>query len=138
MLMELPLDANMALTDLPFGSSKSNVRAFFGGEPQPFRRTPTSREGDYWADLGVFASYDDAETLEALELAATANPCLSGQALTSLPLQSAKQLLRRVDDALEEESDGAISKKVGISIWSGAGMHGMVQAVLRFKPGYYD
>lgn len=136
--MELPLDANMALTDLPFGSPKSSVRAFFRGEPQPFRRTPASREDDYWADLGVFASYDDADALEALELAAPANPSLSGQILTSLPLQKAKQLLRLVDDAMEDEGDAATSKKFGISIWSGAGNHGMVQAVLRFTPGYYD
>jgi hypothetical protein len=136
--MDLPLDPKLALAKLPFGSSRVEVRAFFGGEPQLFRRSPASRDGYYWAALGVFAYYDNADNLEAIELAAPASPSLTGQVLTSLRLQDAKQVLRQHDHAMEDESDGAISKALGIGIWSEAGMDGLVQAVIRFKGGYYD
>ncbi len=136
--MELPLDPNMALEGLHLGSCKQAVRDFFQGGPQTFQRTPHSNEGDYWPDLGVFAYYDDAEALEALELTAPARPMLSGHTLTSLPFQKAKQLLQRLDHEVEIDSDGAISKKFGIGLWSGAGAHGAVDAVIRFVPGYYD
>ena len=136
--MELPLDPKLALVKLPFGSSRGEVRAFFDGEPQPFRRSPTSRDSDYWAALGIFAYYDDADNLEAIELAAPASPSLVGQVLTSLRLQEAKEVLRQHDHAMEDESDGAISKALGIGIWSEAGLDGLVQAVIRFSGGYYD
>ena len=136
--MELPLDPHMALIDLPFGTPRRQVKTFFSGEPQPFRRSSVSREGDYWPDLGVFASYDEADTLEGLKLSAPAGPFLSGKILTVLPLQEAKQLLRRLDDAMEEKGEAAISKRYGIAVWTSAGMHGNVKAGLRFAPGYYD
>jgi hypothetical protein len=136
--MELPLDASLALANLPFGSPKSSVRTFFGGQPQPFHRTPASREEDYRADVGVFASYDEAGALEALEFAAPAEPSVQGQLLTSLPMRKAKELLQLIDDALAVEAGAATSKKWGISVWSGAGDDGVVQSVLRFASGYYD
>lgn len=136
--MDLPLDPGLALGNLPFGSPKTSVRAFFGGQPRPFRRSPESREDDYWADLGLFASYNDAGTLEALEFAAAAEPSVQGQSLTSLPMWKARELLYSIDDALVVETGAATSKKWGISAWSEAGDDGLVQSVLRFIPGYYD
>lgn len=136
--MELPLDAAIALPGLPFGSPRNEVRAFFGDGSQPFQRTPACSEGDYWTNLGIFASYDGLRTLEAIEFAALANPTLSGQILTALSLQKAKQLLRSIDAAIEDEGSAAISKRFGISVWTGAGLHGMVKSVFRFRPGYYD
>lgn len=136
--MDLPLDASLALANLPFGAPKSSVRALFGRQWQPFYRTPSSREDDHWANLGVFASYDEAGALEALEFAAPAQPSVQGQPITSLPLRRAKELLHAIDDALEVETGAATSKKWGISVWSGGGEEGIVQSVLRFAPGYYD
>lgn len=136
--MELPPDPNLALSNLPFGTCRDEVRRFFPGEPQSFRRTQTDREGDYWADLGVFAHYDDADGLEGVELASPAHPVLSGENLTSLTIQKAKQLLRRFDRTIEDQGNAAISKVLGIALWTGAGDHGIVQAVMRFAPGYYD
>lgn len=136
--MELPLDPQLALANLPFGSSREEVRALLGGAPQLFRRSPASRDSDYWAPLGLFAYYDDADKLEALELAAPASPTLAGHILTALPMQEARQVLLQHDDAMEDESDGAISKALGIGIWSEAGMEGVVQSVIRFSVGYYD
>lgn len=136
--MQLSLDPSLALADLPFGTPRTVVQDFFDGDPRPFHRSQASRESDYWAELGVFAYYDNAGTLEGLELASPAGPSLSGQVLTALPLQKAKQLLRRLDPTMEDEGSSATSKALGIAIWTGAGEHGMVQAVLRFRRGYYD
>jgi hypothetical protein len=88
----------------------------------------------------MFAYYDSADTLEALEVAASAQPILSGHVLTSLPLQKAKELLLKFDTEIEIEEGGylVISKKLGVSLWSGEGPHGIVQAVMKFAPGYHD
>jgi hypothetical protein len=136
--MELALETGMALSGLPLGSPRSKVTGFFGREPRPFKRTETCNESDYWPDLGVFAYYDDAANLEALEFAEPANPAVLGHVLTDISLQEAQQLLRRLDRDVEIEADGAISKKLGIGIWSEAGMDGPVQAVIRFRDGYLD
>ncbi|WP_374528717.1 hypothetical protein [Novosphingobium sp.] len=136
--MDLPLDPELALPSLPFGTSRHDVRRFFPGEPHPFRRTQADRESDYWAELGIFAYYDDAERLEALELASPARPVVSGETLTCLTLHNAKQLLRHLDATIEEESGAATSKALGLAIWTGAGEDGIVEAVLRFAEGYYD
>ena len=141
-VMELPLTPESALAGLPFGTPRDAVRSFIGGHPREFRRWPEAddRPSDYWPDLGIFAYYDSADTLEALELAASAQPILAGHVLTSLPLQKAKELLRTFDTEIEIEEDGyqVTSKKLGVGLWSGEGPHGIVQAVMKFAPGYYD
>ncbi|MBF9152054.1 hypothetical protein [Novosphingobium jiangmenense] len=136
--MDLPLDPEVALPSLPFGTNRHEVRRFFAGEPRTFRRTQADRESDYWAELGVFAYYDNADRLEAIELASPARPVISGETLTCLTLQKAKQLLKRLDDNMKDEGGAATSKALGIAIWTGAGEHGMVNAVLRFAPGYFE
>jgi hypothetical protein len=136
--MNLPLDPKLALANLPFGLHRDQVKRFFGGEPTPFCRTQADQEGYFWPTLGVFAYFDDADGLEGLELAAPANPSIAGTDLTSLTIQQAKQLLKRFDNSLDDEGSAATSKALGIAIWTGSGSHGVVQAVMRFAPGYYD
>ena len=136
--MDLPLDECMALNGLPFGASRIEVRAFVGGEAQRFRRSVVGPEGDHWPEFGIFAYYNDAEQLEALEMSKPAKVYFFGTDLISLSLCKAKQVLSSVDETMEDEGNAGISKKWGVGVWTGSGEHGQVQAVIRFANGYYD
>ncbi|MER8759767.1 hypothetical protein NKH69_29710 [Mesorhizobium sp. M0976] len=117
-MTELALEPGGGLRGLPIGSSKGNVRTFFGDKHQPFKRTPEGNPIDYWADAGVFAYYDSDERLEALEFASPSNPTLNGLALISVSMGEATQILQSLDPKLRLEPDGATSTQLGIGVWS--------------------
>jgi hypothetical protein len=90
------------------------------------------------AGLGDIRLYNDGGKLEAIELTAAAQPTLGEHTLTYMPLQQAAHLLRGLDAETEIKRGSATSKTLGIAVWTGATMHGIVQAVLCFEAGYYD
>ncbi|MER9052304.1 hypothetical protein NKH89_34885 [Mesorhizobium sp. M0923] len=138
-MTELALEPGGGLRGLPIGSSKGNVRTFFGDKHQPFKRTPEGNPMDYWADAGVFAYYDSDERLEALEFASPSNPTLNGLALISVSMGEATQILQSLDPKLRLEPDGATSTQLGIGVWSSTGeVDQPVMSAITFGSGYYD
>ena len=135
---DLIIEPGSGLEGLALGAPKEGVRTFFGERPEVFRRTPDSRPADYWPLFGVFAYYDANDQLEALEFAPPANPVLDGSSLTSLRLGDAIQFLHSLDPELKIERDGAISDRLGVSIWSVTNDADQpVSAALIFRAGYY-
>jgi hypothetical protein len=137
-MTELVFEPGGGLKDLPIGSSKESVRAFFGKGHQPFSRSSDSYPADYWSKEGIFAYYDVANLLEALEFSEPSEPTLHGICLTTTSLSGAIDVLRSLDPKLHVEQDGAISKKLGIGIWSSGELDQPVESVITFGPGYYD
>lgn len=136
---DLAIELGGGLKGLPIGSSAGSVRAFFGRGHQPFKRSPDSHETDYWPDEGVFAYYDAANLLEAIEFSTPSDPTLQGASLTTAMLRDAIGHLRSLDPETRLEAGGATSTKLGVGIWSSTGeLDQPVMSVITFGPGYYD
>lgn len=127
------------ITGLAFGASKDDVRLHFGEGYREFRRTPGAALSDYWADLALFAYYDEAARLEALEFAPEAVVRLAGQNLFALDGRAATKFLSDMDGTLTEDADGLTSERLGIGIWTNARpIDSAPQSVLVFRHGYLD
>ncbi|MCW2396650.1 MULTISPECIES: hypothetical protein [unclassified Sphingobium] len=137
-MSKLTIELGGGLRGLPLGSSRGSVRAFFGNGHQPFKRSADSEEADYWSKEGVFAYYDDAELLEALEFSKPSDPTLQGESLTTVMMGEAIDYLLMLDPELRLEPGGATSSKVGVGVWSSTGEPDQpVMSVITFGPGYY-
>jgi len=102
-------------------------------------RSPDSNEADYWPDEGVFAYYDAAKLLEAIEFSTPSDPMLQGASLTTATLANAIDHMRSLDPETRLEPGGATSTKLGIGVWSSTGeLDQPVMSVITFGPGYYD
>jgi hypothetical protein len=138
-MTKLALELGGGLKGLPIRSSKESVRTFFGAGHEPFKRTPDCISADYWPDRGVFAYYDSANLLEALEFSDHDGPTLDETCLTTAVLGEAIERLRSFDPDLCVEPDGATSTKLGIGVWSSTGeLDQPVTSAITFGPGYYD
>jgi hypothetical protein len=136
---QLAIELGGGLKGLPIGSPVDVVRAFLGGGHQPFKRSPDSQETDYWPSEGIFAYYDAANRLEAIEFSPPSDPTLLGASLTNASMRDAIEHLRSLDPETLVEQSGATSKKLGIGVWSSTGKHDQpVMSVIIFGPGYYD
>jgi len=136
---ELAFELGGGLKGLPLGLSKERVRAFFGNDHQQFRRSPDSNPTDYWAAAGVFAYYDGADFLEAMEFSSPSDPTLNGASLVRVSMGDAIERLRLLDPDLSVEPGGATSTKLGIGVWSSTGaLDQLVMSAITFRPGYYE
>lgn len=136
---ELAIEVGGGLKGLPIGSSMSSVREFFGIGHRPFKRSPDSHEIDYWPNEGVFAYYDTANLLEAIEFSAPSHPALQGASLTTGMMRDAIDHLYSLDPETRLEPGGATSTKLGVGVWSSTGEYDRpVMSVITFGPGYYD
>jgi hypothetical protein len=127
------------LNGLPIGSSKADVRAFFGEGFQAFQRTPEAAVADYWRETAVFAYYQNEGRLEAIEITSPADVTLAGQSLLRASFDSAQRHLASLDESAEREPGGLRSDALGVAIWSSTG-DGMrpVDSVLVYGPNYYS
>jgi hypothetical protein len=136
---ELAIELGGGLKGLPLGSSVGSVRAFFGSRHQPFKRSPDSDETDYWPDIGVFAYYNAANLLEAVEFSTPSGPTLQGTSLTTVKMRDAIDHLLSLDPETRLESGGATSTKLGVGVWSSTGEPDQpVTSMITFGSGYYD
>lgn len=138
-MVDLAFEPCGGLQGLPLGSSKETVRAFFGNGHQLFKRSHESNPADYWPVTGVFAYYDDAHLLEALEFSGPSDPKLNGVSFMMVAMAAAIERLRLLDPELSIEPGSATSRNLGISIWSPTDeLSQSVMSVITFGPGYYD
>lgn len=136
---ELSIELGGGLRGLPIGASVDSVRLFFGSKHQSFKRSHDSDEADYWPDKGVFAYYNAANLLEAVEFSTPSRPKLQGACLIALTMEDAIDHLLLLDPETRIEPGGATSAKLGVSIWSSAAEPDRpVMSVITFGPGYYD
>lgn len=136
---KLALEYGGGLKGLPIGSSVEDVRTFFGNGHQPFERSHDSGATDYWPSDGVFAYYDAANLLEALEFSTPSDPTLSGLHLTTTMMREAMAHLRSLDPGTRFDASGATSTKLGVGVWSSTGDPDQpVGSVITFGTGYYD
>jgi hypothetical protein len=124
---------------LAFGARKADVRGHFGEGRREFRRSAAAGLSDHWPDVAVFAYYDDAETLEALEFAPPAVLRLAGQNLFALDWRRATEIVSDMDGAPTVEEDGLTCNRLGMSIWTDLPTSDAPpKSITVFRPGYYD
>lgn len=97
---------------------------------------------DYFEEAGLFAYYDAEGFLDGLEFVEPSRPLLQGVNMLTLSVEMATDLLKRMDAGTIVESDGAVSRRLSIGIWSSEAFEGdknvPVEAFLIGRPGYYD
>ena len=140
--MKYEIAPGRGVNGILFGTGMQGVRAALGAGFKSFKRTPDAAHPcDYFADVGLFANYDKAGHLEAIELASPATPELYGINLLGMGFDQAVKYLKSKDPQLEREADGAISLALGISLYAPHAAKDPKlpsESVLVFAPGYYD
>jgi hypothetical protein len=133
---------NKGMNGILFGMDAQKVRTSMGTGFESFKRTPDAAfPCDYFADVGIFANYDKAGHLEAIELASPAAPALYEINLLRMRFDEALKYLKSKDPQLDQEADGAISLALGISLYaphSAQDPNMPAESVLLFAAGYYD
>lgn len=128
--------------EIRFGMSPDEVRGRIGAAFRSFMRSPqASFPCDYFADVGAFCYYDSDGRLEAIEFSPPARPTIQGVELLGLGFEAAQNALSALDNQVENEIDGAIAYKVGVSIYAPLAKDdpaAPVESVLAFRPGYYS
>jgi hypothetical protein len=139
--MKYEIVPNKGMNGILFGMNVQRVRALMGTGFKSFKRTPDAVVPcDYFADMGVFANYDKAGHLEAIELASPATPRLYGINLLGMSFDETLKYLKSKDSQLDQEADGAISRELGISLYAphaAKDPKAPVESVLLFVNGYY-
>src|SRR5450432_1996097 len=140
--MQFAISPLKGVGDAEFGMSPDEVRARFGTNFRSFKRSPQAASPcDYFEQLGAFFYYDAESRLEAVEFAPPARPTVAGEELLGLHFEEACASLRALDRHVEQELDGAIARRLGVSIYAPLARDApaaTVESVLAFRSGYYD
>ncbi|EIL95010.1 MULTISPECIES: hypothetical protein [Rhodanobacter] len=140
--MECVIASHKGVDRLLFGMSASQVRALLHARFNAFKRSPdAAHPTDHFVEAGLFANYDRAGQLEAIELASPAAAGLYGINLLGMGFDEAVKYLKSRDPQLQREVDGAISLALGLSLYvpyAKDDPKAPAESVLVFAPGYYD
>ena len=126
---------------LLLGMTRSDVRACFKEKPKAFHRGHDPNETDFFVSARVFAYYDEAEVVEAIELALPAQAVLQGRDLLKMTFGEAKVFLTGLDPDLAIEVDALTAYRLGIGVWASLakGDPGApIESAIVFRDGYYD
>ena len=140
--MNFDITPLQGIGQLSFGMTAEDVRRHFGSSFTSFKKTPSSPfPCDYFKEVEVFAYYKLPGVLEAVEFAEPANPLLYGKRLMGLAAQDAWKILAAYDPAMEIDSDGVISHKLGVGLYAPGwekDANQVVESVIAFEEGYYE
>jgi hypothetical protein len=140
--MECVITLHKGVDRLLFGMSASQVRALLHARFNSFKRSPDAAHPiDHFVEAGLFANYDRAGQLEAIELASPAAAGLYGINLLGMGFDEAVKYLNSKDPQLQREVDGAISLALGLGLYAPHAEDdpkAPAESVLVFVPGYYD
>jgi hypothetical protein len=127
---------------IQIGQTRENVRKAANSNVEEFMKTPTSASPtDAFDELGIHVYYDKQDRCEAIELWSESNPTYKGVSLFDMSPKQAISWLRKLDKAIEIDDVGAISRKMGISLYANEGIDNStdkIDSVMVFGEGYYD
>lgn len=104
---------------IELGMTQSEARRVLGGAFRTFRRDPAALyPSDYYSEDGVFLYYNREGRVEAVEFSEPSCPLLYGVCLIGMELKPAKNFLTTLTSDLVEDNDGAVSRRLGLSIYS--------------------
>jgi hypothetical protein len=132
------------------GMTQQEIRAILGEPEKTFLRPPNSKyPTDFYIRLGLQITYKDPGVCNAIHTTnGEVKPVFQCQLLTDQPYSELKSWFQKIDEKIEEDSDGLTSYKHGIALY--APKHtwepedgldedtDMVEGVLVFERGYYD
>lgn len=122
------------------GMAKDEVHSAFGPRVKSFQKADERVPSDV-VDESVFIYYDDIGHAEGIELAPPAEPLFEGQPILGRPFSEVRAWLRHLDPELEIDGSGAVSRRIGISVYAPSALKepdAPVEAVMIFRRGYYD
>jgi hypothetical protein len=119
---------------LRFGMSRLAIRAQLAQTPHPFLRADVE-DTDFYAELGLFVLYDEAERCVALEFTRPARVLLGDVSLLALSKKKAVALLG-ADPAFELDTASYTCYEVGIGAYYEVARR--AESVIAFAPNYYE
>lgn len=125
---------------LAFGMPRVEVRAALNSVFEPFHRASGSPEGDFFAELELFAYYGLAGGLEAVEFAGAVRPTFHGVDLFSLSPVACRATLTASGYSGVQRLEHLIFPEASICFWFPEPDEDepvTCASVLVGKPGYY-
>lgn len=141
--MDLLIKPYVCAGVIHLGMTSQDILALSLGPVKRFKRAPTQLlPSEHYLDIGVIVSYKSPGVVESIELSRPANPIFKDFNLFQLPIQKIKDLLLHEDPNLMIDSDGFISRKLGIGIYviglDDDEFDAEVESIIVFEEGYYD
>lgn len=123
------------------GMRREVVRAGVAGPVTVMRHPFATTDTDHFTSLGIQVNYDDNDLCNFITATARAAPTLETKVITGIPFSECRSWFERLDEGLELDETGLVSKKLGIVIYAEApniDPSDPVQAVSVFADGYFD
>ena len=111
------VDLTKKINGVPFGTSRTQTRETFGAEFKEMKKAPTSRNTmDVYKSCEVFYTADNK--LEAVEFFIEEAAIIVEGEKVPTDYEQCVEWLKALDSDIEENDDGIISKKCGVSIYA--------------------
>ncbi len=139
--MKFDINPRIGAGGLRLGMTRGEARTCFDEKPETFHRGQDPNETDFFVGVGAFAYYDDAEVVEAIELAAPAQAVLQGRDLLKMTFAEAKAFLTGLDAGLAVEVDALTAYRLGVAVWASLAKDdpdAPIETAIVFRDGYYD
>ena len=109
----LQIRPGCGLAGLPFGTSRDEVRAFFG-DPSSSDQSPIGLGADQW--LGVTAHFGTVEHLQALELSSPRHFTLDGTMISAIEFEVVVAFLRDLDEQTLSLPDATHFRRLSMTV----------------------
>lgn len=123
------------------GQNREQVRIAAKSPVSPFRKTPDSTGlTDAFDELGFHVFYDPNDRCVAVELWEESDPVFDDVHFFSMSPKEAALWLSQLDSDMSSDSVSATSNKLGISLYSEAGINSdnaILDSVLVFSDDYF-
>jgi hypothetical protein len=126
---------------IEFGMARARVRLTLGAHYSEFWKSDTStNSSDSYDASGLIIYYDNADLVEAVEIAPPAIARFEGINLLGMPAKSVVELFHRLDEGLTVDDFGLTSLAYGVGAYipdMDAAMD-PPESVIAFRRNYYD
>jgi hypothetical protein len=121
--------------------SRTEVRRILGSKFREFKKTPASLNStDDFIELAIHVFYEADNTCKGVEMFPPSNPLLGGEALLARSFRDVAALIQSLDDSVEMNSTGLLSRRLGLSLWAPnveTSVDDPVESVYAFRKGVF-
>jgi hypothetical protein len=129
-----------SLGEIQLGMHQRDIRYRLASAYEHFMKAGIT-PADNFADMGIIVYYDTRKRCEGIEAYTPATVEYGGVELLGVRYSSVRQWLVGQDTATEENKDGVISEKLGLSLYVPGlcqDKDAQIEGFMAFREGYYD
>ncbi len=142
--MDFEIKSLVGAGPIQFGMTQQEVRSSLQGPIRSFKRTPSEAlPSDHFTDLGIIVYYKVPGIVEAIEFSRPSAPIYFGVRLFEQTVDQVKSLLTSKDSNLEIDSDGFVSRVMGLGFYvidadPENEIPPQILSAIAFEKSYYD